>query len=100
MGAPYRRKIYLTDDTKYQGIARALREARKRAMLTQDELATKLGIGRVRLAQWETASRNIPITEIPKIQKLLPAARDWKIDARWSPHPGRGMRVAVLREGT
>ncbi len=52
-------------------IGRRIKSARKRAGMTQSDLAEKLGISYQGIAQWETGSRNPKIQSLKKIAEAL-----------------------------
>jgi transcriptional regulator with XRE-family HTH domain len=53
-----------------------LREARKGAGLTQDELASQLGINRSTISKYESGIIDPPVSQLKKIQEILRV--DWK----------------------
>lgn len=46
-------------------------ELRKRALMTQEELAAALGIKRTTLSHYETGRRRIPVSLLPEIRDAL-----------------------------
>lgn len=46
-------------------------ELRKRALLTQEELAEIIGVTRPCLSQYETGKRRIPVSLLPRIKDAL-----------------------------
>lgn len=64
-------------DNPVPGFVAALRDARVAAGLTQDALADRLGWGRTRLHEYETAARAIPARRL----EAWAAALGYRIDA-------------------
>lgn len=54
-----------------QGISKRLKEVRKRNLLTQQELADKLGVSLVTVSRWENGERTPNITIMDKLSKML-----------------------------
>ena len=67
-------------------LAKAVGEARRLANLTQQELADKIGVGRSRLAQWETGKRNIPWSDWTGLRDALPGLADLNVRSVYNRH--------------
>ena len=74
------------ENEAYGTLAQTLREARRNANLTQQELADKIGVGRSRLAQWETAKRNIPWSDWTGLRNALPRLADLNVRSVYNSH--------------
>lgn len=48
-----------------------LKDLRLRALMTQQELADKIGISRVALCHYETGRRRVPVSLLPAIKDAL-----------------------------
>jgi len=57
---------------KYNSETSRLRDARRKAKLTQQELADKIEVARSRIAQWETGKRYIPYDVVRQLEDILP----------------------------
>lgn len=66
------------------GLTQKLRIAylRKRALLTQEELADRIGVTRPCLSQYETGRRRIPVSLLPRIRDALGCTWDELFDER------------------
>ena len=69
-----------------------LKEARKQASLSQEQLAEKLGVSRSAVAKWETDNGIPDVGNLKVIAQLLDVSIDYLLDDR------EGMDVLVLRE--
>ena len=83
---------------KITPLARAIREARKQADLTQQDLADATGIPRGRLAQYETGTRRIPFQEARKLRDHFGA--DWQLKAVRSTHHDSVAELEMLPAGS
>ena len=54
-----------------KGIGKRIRDARKAAGLTQEELAERIGTSSVAVAQWETGRRNPKMGTVSKLAAAL-----------------------------
>lgn len=54
-----------------KGIGKRIRDARKAAGLTQEELAERMGTSSVAVAQWETGRRNPKMGTVSKLAAAL-----------------------------
>ncbi|MEE9544865.1 MAG: helix-turn-helix transcriptional regulator [Rhodospirillales bacterium] len=68
----YARGPYRTSSKDYTVLAQSLRMARRKAWLTQQDLANLIGWPRSRIAQWETNKRNIPWAAFQSLMLNLP----------------------------
>ena len=69
-----------------------LKDARKQASLSQEQLAEKLGVSRSAVAKWETDNGIPDVGNLKVIAQLLDVSIDYLLDDR------EGMEVLVLRE--
>ena len=69
-----------------------LKEARKQASLSQEQLAEKLRVSRSAVAKWETDNGIPDVGNLKVIAQLLNVSIDYLLD------DGGGMDVSVLRE--
>ncbi len=69
-----------------------LKEARKQASLSQEQLAEKLGVSRSAVAKWETDNGIPDVGNLKVIAQLLDVSIDYLLD------DSEGMEVLVLRE--
>lgn len=69
-----------------------LKEARKQASLSQEQLAEKLGVSRSAVAKWETDNGIPDVGNLKVIARLLHVSIDYLLD------DSEGMDVSVLRE--
>ena len=69
-----------------------LKEARKQASLSQEQLAEKLGVSRSAVAKWETGNGIPDVGNLKVIAQLLDVSIDYLLD------DSEGMEVLVLRE--
>ena len=69
-----------------------LKEARKQASLSQEQLAEKLGVSRSAVAKWETDNGIPDVGNLKVIAQLLNVSIDYLLD------DSEGMDVQVLRE--
>ena len=69
-----------------------LKEARKQASLSQEQLAEKLGVSRSAVAKWETDNGIPDVGNLKVIAQLLDVSIDYLLD------DSEGMDVLVLRE--
>ncbi|MGN1195566.1 MAG: helix-turn-helix domain-containing protein, partial [Acutalibacteraceae bacterium] len=80
------------DNEKNMTFGEKLREARKRAGLTQEQLAEKLTVSRQAVTKWE-ADRGLPdIGNIKLISELLNVSIDFLLD------DGKTLDMSVLKE--
>lgn len=57
-------------------IGARIREARKSAKLTQQELARKLGVSRTTVTMWETEKNTPPTRMLPAIAEIMGCSVD------------------------
>lgn len=69
-----------------------LKEARKQASLSQEQLAEKLGVSRSAVAKWETDNGIPDVGNLKVIARLLHVSINYLLD------DSEGMDVSVLRE--
>lgn len=69
-----------------------LKEARKQASLSQEQLAERLGVSRSAVAKWETDNGIPDVGNLKVIAQLLDVSIDYLLD------DSEGMEVLVLRE--
>lgn len=69
-----------------------LKDARKQASLSQEQLAEKLGVSRSAVAKWETDNGIPDVGNLKVIAQLLDVSIDYLLD------DSEGMEVLVLRE--
>ena len=69
-----------------------LKDARKQASLSQEQLAEKLGVSRSAVAKWETGNGIPDVGNLKVIAQLLDVSIDYLLD------DSEGMEVLVLRE--
>ena len=69
-----------------------LKDARKQASLSQEQLAEKLGVSRSAVAKWETDNGIPDVGNLKVIAQLLNVSIDYLLD------DGEGVDVSVLRE--
>ncbi len=69
-----------------------LKEARKQASLSQEQLAEKLGVSRSAVAKWETGNGIPDVGNLKVIAQLLNVSIDYLLD------DSEGVDVSVLRE--
>ena len=69
-----------------------LKDARKQASLSQEQLAEKLGVSRSAVAKWETDNGIPDVGNLKVIAQLLDVSIDYLLD------DSEGMDVLVLRE--
>lgn len=69
-----------------------LKEARKQASLSQEQLAERLGVSRSAVAKWETDNGIPDVGNLKVIAQLLDVSIDYLLD------DSEGMDVLVLRE--
>ena len=69
-----------------------LKEARKQASLSQEQLAEKLGVSRSAVAKWETGNGIPDVGNLKVIAQLLNVSVDYLLD------DSAGVDVSVLRE--
>ena len=73
-------------------LGETLKETRKQASLSQEQLAEKLGVSRSAVAKWETDNGIPDVGNLKVIAQLLNVSIDYLLDDR------EGMEVQVLRE--
>lgn len=73
-------------------LGETLKETRKQASLSQEQLAEKLGVSRSAVAKWETGNGIPDVDNLKVIAQLLNVSIDYLLDDR------EGMEVQVLRE--
>ena len=69
-----------------------IKQARKQAALSQEQLAVKMGVSRSAVAKWETDKGMPDITNLKTIAKLLSVSVDYLLD------DGEPLDVQVIRE--
>lgn len=90
---PYRR-YYSRRDKMQTALAQAIRQARRDALLTQEQLAGRLGMQRSHLAQIETGKKEIPEWRWKAFVRELPALTVLDVQARWLGGTGRVITTA------
>lgn len=65
-----------------------IRELRRKALLTQSELADKIGIKRTTLCHYETGRCRVPVSLLPEIRDALGCTWEELFDDENSPADG------------
>lgn len=76
----------------YMTFGKKLKQARKKAKLTQEELALKLGISRSAIAKWETDKGLPDVQNLKVIAAILEVSIDYLLD------DGTKLELSVMRE--
>lgn len=73
--------------------AQRIRDARERRGLTQAGLASRLGVTRPMIAQWETGARQPWISTLKRLADALEVSYEWLAFGEEGPLPGEGPKL-------